>query len=154
MSTRGCLATLQVAYDEAVVELQSGLDRAEALLSHQRYLVGSTLTEADIRLFVTLIRWDEVYAVYFKTNFARIVDYPNLLNFCRDVYQLPGLVGAVRMDHIRTGYYSSHPARNTYAPRAANRPVNHTYVRALEIPDVYRIVCTTRAAAATVNNTM
>ena len=115
MSTRGCLATLQVAYDEAVVELQSGLDRAEALLSHQRYLVGSTLTEADIRLFVTLIRWDEVYAVYFKTNFARIVDYPNLLNFCRDVYQLPGLAGAVRMDHIRTGYYSSHPALNTYA---------------------------------------
>ena len=64
---------------------------------------------------MTLVRYDEVYVVYFKCNFARIVDYPNLLNFCRDVYQLPGVGASIRMDHIKTHYYTSHPSLNTYA---------------------------------------
>jgi len=108
-------AKTQEAYEEGVTNLFNALDRAEDILSKSRYLVGNQLTEADIRLFVTLLRFDEVYAVYFKCNKKRIVDYPNLLNFTRDLYQAPGIKETVNMDHIRTHYYTSHPIWNNFA---------------------------------------
>ena len=108
-------AKTQEAYEEGVTNLFKALDRAEEILSKSRYLVGDQLTEADIRLFVTLLRFDEVYAVYFKCNKKRIVDYPNLLNFTRDLYQTPGIKETVNMTHIRTHYYTSHPIWNNFA---------------------------------------
>ena len=94
------------AYDVAVSELFAALDRAESTLSKHRFLVGDTLTEADVRLFQTLVRFDEVYVVYFKCNMRRIVEYPNILNYCRDIYQLPRVSECVNMDHIRIHYYT------------------------------------------------
>lgn len=79
-------AKSQEAYEEAVDALFEHLDKAEEILEKNRYLVGDTFTEADVRLFVTLIRFDEVYAVYFKCNKKRIVDFPNLLNYTREIY--------------------------------------------------------------------
>jgi glutathionyl-hydroquinone reductase len=108
-------AQSQAAYDEAITELYSSLDRVEAILAQQRYLVGSALTEADIRLFMTLVRFDEVYVVYFKCNVRRIVDYPNIRQYCRDIYQVPGMAQSVNMYHIKTHYFTSHPVLNAYA---------------------------------------
>ena len=99
-------AKTQAAYDEAIVALYAALDRAENVLSTSRYLVGSTLTEADIRLFMTLVRFDEVYVVYFKCNVRRIADYPHLRNYLRDIFQLPGMRECVNMEHIKTHYYT------------------------------------------------
>lgn len=99
-------AKSQSAYDEAVTNLFDALDRAEEILSRSRYLVGNTLTEADIRLFMTLVRFDEVYVVYFKCNVKRIADYPNLRNYCRDIYQLPGMADCISIEHIKTHYYT------------------------------------------------
>jgi len=108
-------ATSQGAYDDAVKELYSALDRLEGLLSSQRYLVGNNFTEADIRLFMTLVRFDEVYVVYFKCNKKRIADYPCILNYCRDLYQLHCMAECIDMEHIKIHYFSSHPHLNTYA---------------------------------------
>jgi len=108
-------AKSQEAYDEAVENLYKHLDKAEEILSEQRYLAGSEITEADIRLFMTLVRFDEVYVVYFKCNIRPISSYPNLLNYCRDLYQTPGLGESINMDHIKTHYYTSHPTLNHYA---------------------------------------
>lgn len=95
--------------------LYAALDSVEALLSTQRFLVGGQLTEADIRLYMTLVRFDEVYVVYFKTNKNRIADYPNLLNFCRELYQMPAIGACTDMQHIKTHYFSSHCTLNPYA---------------------------------------
>jgi putative glutathione S-transferase len=108
-------AKSQEAYEEAVTKVFNALDRAEEILSKSRYLVGNQLTEADIRFFVSLVRFDEAYAVYFKCNKKRIVDYPNVLNYTRDLYQTPGVGETVKMDHIKLSYYTSHPALNNYA---------------------------------------
>lgn len=108
-------AKTQAAYDEAVTNLYEGLDRLESVLSQHRYLVGDTLTEADIRLFMTLIRFDEVYAVYFKCNVKLVSQYPNIRNYMRDIYQLPGFSSCINMEHIKTHYYTSHPTLNIYA---------------------------------------
>eukprot|EP00470_Lotharella_oceanica_P015796 CAMPEP_0170179618 /NCGR_PEP_ID=MMETSP0040_2-20121228/18579_1 /TAXON_ID=641309 /ORGANISM="Lotharella oceanica, Strain CCMP622" /LENGTH=366 /DNA_ID=CAMNT_0010423835 /DNA_START=51 /DNA_END=1151 /DNA_ORIENTATION=+ len=108
-------AKSQKAYDEAIESLYIHLDKAEDILSRQRYLCGSTMTEADIRLFMTLVRFDEVYAVYFKCNKKLISQYPNLLNYCRDLYQTPGIGESINMDHIKKHYYTSHPILNHYA---------------------------------------
>src|SRR5690554_3767203 len=105
-------ATSQEAYDEAVSDLFATLDWAEARLSRQRYLAGSRLTEADIRLFTTLVRFDEVYHGHFKCNRRRIVDYPNLWGFTRDIFQLPGIAATVNMEHIKRHYYESHKTIN------------------------------------------
>uniref|UniRef100_K3W9C4 GST C-terminal domain-containing protein n=1 Tax=Globisporangium ultimum (strain ATCC 200006 / CBS 805.95 / DAOM BR144) TaxID=431595 RepID=K3W9C4_GLOUD len=102
------------AYDEAATKVFEGLDRVEAILAKQRYLVGDTFTEADLRLFTTLIRFDEVYYVHFKTNKKRISDYANLSNYVRDIYQLAPIKKSVDMDHIKLHYYASHTHLNPF----------------------------------------
>lgn len=101
-------ATSQAAYQEAFGELFAALDGLEARLSRQRYLVGDHITEADWRLFTTLIRFDPVYVGHFKCNLRRIADYPNLSNYLRDLYQVPGVAQTVDMHHIKAHYYASH----------------------------------------------
>ncbi|MCR8549468.1 glutathione S-transferase family protein [Salipiger sp. P9] len=105
-------ATTQAAYDEAVGPLFETLDWIEERLSRQRYLMGDRVTEADWRLFTTLIRFDHVYVCHFKCNRRRIVDYPNLWAYTRELYQWPGVDGTVRLDHIRRHYYYSHDMIN------------------------------------------
>jgi putative glutathione S-transferase len=105
-------ATTQAAYEEAVTALFKRLDWLEARLSAQRYLVGGQLSEADIRLFTTLVRFDAVYHGHFKCNLRRLVDYPNLWGYARDLYQRPGFGETVDFDHIKRHYYMTHPAIN------------------------------------------
>ena len=105
---RAGFATTQEAYEEAFRALFTALDEIEQRLSRQRYLAGREITEADWRLFTTLVRFDAVYYGHFKCNLRRIVDYPNLSNYLRDLYQQPGIAGTVNMDHIKRHYYGSH----------------------------------------------
>ena len=105
-------ATKQEAYEEAFDSLFSALDRVESILGEHRYLVGNTLTEADWRLFTTMIRFDAVYVGHFKCNRNRIADYPNLSNYIRDLYQYRGVGETVDMDHIKRHYYYSHESIN------------------------------------------
>ncbi len=109
---RAGVATTQAAYEEAFGELFSTLDRLEDRLSGRRYLAGGRLTEADWRLFTTLVRFDPVYVGHFKCNLRRIADYPNLSNYLRDLYQVPGVAGTVDLHHIKQHYYRSHPTVN------------------------------------------
>ena len=104
---RAGFAITQDAYEEAFRALFAALDELEARLSRQRYLVGPAITEADWRLFCTLIRFDAVYYSHFKCNLRRIGDYPNLSNYLRDLYQQPGVAATVNMDHIKRHYYGS-----------------------------------------------
>jgi putative glutathione S-transferase len=105
-------ATTQEAYEEAVLALFSALDQLELRLSGNRYLLGDQLTEADWRLFTTLVRFDPVYVGHFKCNIRRIADYPNLWGYTRELYQYPGVAETVHMDHIKLHYYGSHPTIN------------------------------------------
>ncbi|MBA1147512.1 glutathione S-transferase family protein [Ectothiorhodospiraceae bacterium WFHF3C12] len=105
-------ATRQSAYEEAVHALFDALDALEERLSRQRFLVGERMTEADVRLFTTLVRFDPVYVSHFKCNIRRLVDYPNLWGFARDVYQTPGVAETVNFDHIKRHYFTSHPMIN------------------------------------------
>ncbi len=105
-------ATTQKAYDEAVSLLFSTLDDLEKCLSTKRYLTGSTITEADWRLFTTLLRFDPVYVGHFKCNLKRISDYPNLTGYLRELYQKPGISETVNMGHIKRHYYCSHETIN------------------------------------------
>ncbi len=105
-------ATEQRVYENAVTGLFDCLDELEQRLSHQRYLVGDRITEADWRLFTTLIRFDPVYHGHFKCNLRRLVDYPNLWGFTRELYQWPGVAATVNMRHIKEHYYRSHPTIN------------------------------------------
>lgn len=105
-------ATTQEAYEEAFHELFATLDQLEQRLAGQRYLVGNRQTEADWRLFTTLLRFDPVYVGHFKTNLKRIADYPNLDNYLRELYQVPGVAETVHMDHIKQHYYGSHGTIN------------------------------------------
>lgn len=109
---RAGFATTQEAYEEAVTEVFSALDTLEARLAHSRYLTGSTITEADWRLFTTLVRFDAVYVGHFKCNLRRIVDYPNIWGYLRDLYQVPGIEETVAMDYIKAHYYGSHETIN------------------------------------------
>jgi putative glutathione S-transferase len=109
---RAGFATTQEAYEEAVVALFDALDQLEARLANERYLLGDTITEADWRLFTTLIRFDPVYVGHFKCNIRRLVDYPNLWAYTRDLYQVPGVADTVHMNHIKAHYYRSHPTIN------------------------------------------
>lgn len=104
---RSGFATTQGAYNEACTAVFETLDAMEERLSQQRYLAGSAITEADWRFFVTLIRFDAVYYAHFKCNLSRIADYPNLSNYLRDLYQVPGVAETVSLDHIKRHYYSS-----------------------------------------------
>jgi putative glutathione S-transferase len=105
-------ATTQAAYEEAVTKLFETLDWLEQRLDGQRYLVGDRITEADWRLFTTLLRFDPVYVGHFKCNLRRLVDYPNLWGYTRDLYQQPGVAETVHMDHIKRHYYESHDTIN------------------------------------------
>lgn len=126
-------AQSQQAYDEAVETLFASLDKAEDILTSQRYLCGICFTEADLRLFMTLIRFDEVYVVHFKTNKKMIEDYPNLRNvrilliakalceltltrfqYLREIYQMLEVKKAINMQHIKLHYYASHTHINTF----------------------------------------
>lgn len=102
----------QPAYDGAIDDLFRALDRCERRLSEHRFLCGEQVTEADICLFTTLIRFDIVYHTHFKCNVKRIVDYPALWGFVRDVYQMPGVAKTCNFEHIRRHYYGSHPDVN------------------------------------------
>ncbi|MSQ70187.1 MAG: glutathione S-transferase family protein [Betaproteobacteria bacterium] len=105
-------ATTQEAYEEAVEPLFATLDWLEGLLSTRRYLCGDRLTEADLRLFPTLVRFDPVYVGHFKCNLRRIVDYPNLWAYTREIYQMPGVASTVNMTHNRRHYFESHETIN------------------------------------------
>ncbi|MPZ08648.1 MAG: glutathione S-transferase family protein [Kiloniellaceae bacterium] len=105
-------ATEQQPYEEAFDALFATLDDLEQRLSRQRYLLGDRLTEADWRLFTTLVRFDPVYYGHFKCNLRRLVDYPNLWNYARDLYQVPGVAETVNLHHIKHHYYGSHTAVN------------------------------------------
>ncbi len=105
-------ATSQDAYDKAVHDLFETLEALEARLSHQRYLLGDRITEADWRLFTTLVRFDAVYVGHFKCNLKRLVDYPNLWAWTRELFQMPGIAGTVNMAHIKDHYYRSHRTIN------------------------------------------
>lgn len=105
-------ATTQEAYEEALIPLFDSLDWLENILSTQRYLTGNTLTEADIRLFTTLVRFDAVYVGHFKCNLRTLKEYANLWDYVRDIYQYTGIESTVRMDHIKTHYYASHNSIN------------------------------------------
>ena len=109
---RAGFATSQAAYEEAFQALFSALDQLEERLSKQRYLTGERVTEADWRLFTTLVRFDPVYVGHFKCNLRRIADYPNLSNYLRDLHQVPGVAGTVNLLHIKAHYYGSHPTIN------------------------------------------
>jgi len=104
---RAGFATSQEAYEEAFRAVFRVLDELERRLSGQRYLVGSDITEADWRLFTTLVRFDAVYYSHFKCNLRRIIDHPNLSNYLRDLYQQAGVAATVNMDHIKRHYYGS-----------------------------------------------
>jgi putative glutathione S-transferase len=107
-------ATTQAAYDAAVGPLFAALDWLETHLADRRWLLGDALTEADWRLFTTLVRFDSVYHLHFKCNRRRIVDYPNLWAYTRALYQTPGVADTVRMDHIVRHYHYSHDTINPY----------------------------------------
>lgn len=105
-------ATSQNVYEEAVKELFDTLDWLEERLSKQRYLCGERITEADWRLFTTLVRFDAVYVGHFKCNIRRLVDYPNLWGYVRELYQYPKVANTVNFQHIKGHYYQSHKTIN------------------------------------------
>jgi glutathionyl-hydroquinone reductase len=123
-------AKTQEAYDEAIASLTESFDRIDSILQKQRYLCGDRFTEADLRLFVTLLRFDEVYIVYFKTNTRSVAHTPFILNYCREIYQMPGVKETVNMEQIKAHYFTSHPLLNHYSiiPRGSN------FVELLEQP--------------------
>ena len=109
---RAGFATTQEAYEEAVTELFASLDWLEDLLAQRRYLAGERVTEADWRLFTTLLRFDPVYHGHFKCNLRRLADYPNLWGHTRELYQWPGVAATVDFAHIKGHYYASHGTIN------------------------------------------
>lgn len=109
---RAGFATTQQAYEKAFFSLFTTLDRLEQRLDEHRYLLGDRITEADWRLFTTLIRFDSVYVGHFKTNLKRIEDYRNLSEYLRELYQIPGIADTVNFDHIKSHYYQSHSTIN------------------------------------------
>jgi putative glutathione S-transferase len=105
---RAGFAETQESYEQAVEELFDALDHWNDVLSEQRYLAGDVLTEADIAMFTTLIRFDDVYHTHFKCNRRKVSEYPSLWNYLKELYQLPGVADTVNMDHIREHYYTTH----------------------------------------------
>lgn len=123
-------AKSQEAYDQAVEQLTESFDRIEQILQKQRYIAGDKFTEADVRLFVTLLRFDEVYIVYFKCNTRSVEHSDAILNYCREIYQMPGVKDTVNMEQIKAHYYTSHPKLNYYSiiPKGRN------FIQLLEEP--------------------
>ncbi len=109
---RAGFATTQPAYERGFDGLFAMLDELEERLASQRYLVGAQITEADWRLFTTLVRFDSVYVGHFKCNKKRLVDYPDLWAYTRELYQVPGVAQTVNMDHIKYHYFASHKSIN------------------------------------------
>lgn len=109
---RAGFAESQEAYDKAAEKLFDELDHWNKVLNGQRYLVGDQLTLADLRLFATLVRFDEVYHTHFKCNRKKITEYGNLWPYLRDLYQTTGIAGTVNMDHIKEHYYTTHESVN------------------------------------------
>jgi len=109
---RSGFATTQEKYEEAVTELFDTFDVLEQHLAAHRYLCGSQITEADWRLFPTLVRFDAVYHGHFKCNLRRLIDYPRLWAYTRDLYQVPGVAATVNLSHIKEHYYRSHESIN------------------------------------------
>jgi putative glutathione S-transferase len=105
-------ATTQEAYEENFVKLFATLDELDARLEGKKYLFGDRLTEADVRLFTTIVRFDPVYVGHFKCNLRRIADYPNLYRFLKTLYNLPGVTETVNFTHIKNHYYQSHRTIN------------------------------------------
>jgi len=136
---RAGFATSQLAYEQAVTTLFDALDQMEDRLSTQRYLFGQRIVETDWRFFVTLIRFDAVYHGHFKCNLRRIVDYPNLCGYLKDLYQQPGIVDTVNFDHIKRHYYLTHddinpmgivplgPDQDLLSPHGRERLVNSAH---------------------------
>ena len=123
-------ATSQEAYDKAIDDLTNAFDNVESILKKQRFIAGDTLTEADIRLFVTLLRFDEVYVVYFKTNTRSVANSPAILNYCREIYQMEGVKETVNMKQIKAHYFCSHPSLNKYSII----PKGGDFIKLLELP--------------------
>ena len=111
---RAGFATSQSAYDEAVQALFDSLDWLDGMLADRRYLLGEKLTEADWRLFTTLARFDAVYHLHFKCNRRRLIDYPNLWPYARELFQMPGIAETVNFDHIVRHYHYSHDSINPH----------------------------------------
>ncbi|SEV82868.1 glutathione S-transferase family protein [Natrinema salifodinae] len=109
---RAGFATEQAPYDEAVDDLFSALDHWDEVLADQRYLAGDRLTEADVAMFTTLVRFDSVYHTHFMCNVQYVREYDNLWPYLRDLYQTPGVAKTVNMDHITEHYYTTHPDVN------------------------------------------
>jgi putative glutathione S-transferase len=105
---RAGFATTQAAYERAAYRVFETLDSLEQRLSARRYLFGATPLETDWRLFVTIVRFDAVYYGHFKCNLRRIIDYPNLFGYLKDLYQIPGIAETVNFDHIKRHYYITH----------------------------------------------
>jgi glutathionyl-hydroquinone reductase len=105
-------ATRQAVYESAFDRLFAALDTLEERLASRRYLLGDAISEADWRLFPTLVRFDPVYVGHFKCNLRRIADYPHLSGYLRDLYQQPGIADTVNLDHIKRHYYRTHPTIN------------------------------------------
>ena len=115
-------AKSQEAYDKATDELFAAMDKLEAFLNDKKFLAGDVFTLSDIRLFVTLVRFDEVYVVYFKCDTRKVSEYPNIMRYCRDVWKVPGIKETTKMDHIKTHYFTSHSNLNCFSiiPRGPN----------------------------------
>ena len=128
---RAGFATSQKAYEEAFDPLFATLDELEQRLDRTRYLAGEYLTEADLRLFTTLIRFDAVYYGHFKCNRQRVIDYPNLSNWLRELYQWPGVADTVDFRHIKGHYYGSHPTINPtgIVPKGPRQDFNASHDR-------------------------
>ena len=108
-------AQSQQAYDTAIEDLTNSFDKIEQILSNRRFIAGDRFTLSDIRLFVTLLRFDEIYTVYFKCNTRSIANSPSLLNYCREIYQMDGVSNTVNMHQIKVHYYCSHPDLNKWS---------------------------------------
>lgn len=108
-------ATSQSAYDEARENLFTNLDRLEAQLADNKFLCGDVFTMSDVRLFQTLIRFDEVYVVYFKCDKRKISEYPNIFRYCKEIWKIEGVKETTNMKHIKSHYFSSHAQLNHYA---------------------------------------
>ncbi len=119
-------ATTQEAYDEAVSKVFETLNRLEKRLETQRYLTGEAVTEADWRLFTTLVRFDPVYVGHFKCNIKRLEEYPNLSAYVRDLYQQPGVAPTVHLDHIKKHYFVSHATINPTGIVPTGPTINYT----------------------------
>mmetsp|Transcript_9366 Transcript_9366/g.13879 ORF Transcript_9366/g.13879 Transcript_9366/m.13879 type:complete len:552 (-) Transcript_9366:137-1792(-) len=116
------LAGTQAAYDKAINELTLSFDCVDAILQKQKYIAGDVFTEADVRLFVTLIRFDEVYSIYFKTNTRSVMYTPSMMRYCREIYRIPGVAETCNFEQIKAHYFCSHPSLNKLSiiPRGPN----------------------------------